>query len=250
VPLPAARLQRWALLLRLVARSLTDCSMWGLLRDGPIAVSCGLYAMLGFVALTSNELWPLYVLNDRAHGGFGWSSAEIGLVVVYAGPLLMAFQAFVYGPLVARIGLVRLTRWNLLLFAVTQATTPMCSLSLLASPWVQHVVLSCHFAFTTVVRVAAFTSVFVFVANCAEPSVRGRANGLGQAMVSVLRAVGPPIGTALFALSVSEPATAFGWPLNYYATWYLMTALALATLALTYWLPPWIERKRVPGEDA
>jgi MFS family permease len=224
--------------------------MWGLLRDRAIAVCCGLYAMLGLVALTSNELWPLYVLLDGRHGGFGWDSTQIGLVVVAAGPALMVFQAFVYGPLVARVGLVRLTRWNLALFAVCLATTPMCSLTLLASPAVQRTVLTLHFALTTVCRVGIFTSVFVFVANCAEPAVRGRANGLGQAMVSLLRTVGPPLGTAAFAWSVSEPATEAGWPWNYYAVWYLMTALALATLALTYWLPPWIERKRLPGQVA
>jgi hypothetical protein len=226
-------------------RSLTDVSMWRLLRDGPIAASTGLYAMLGLVGLVSNELWPLYVLNDRRHGGFDWTSRDIGLVAATAGPLIMAFQAFVYGPLVSRFGLVRLTRWSLFIYVVALATTPMCSVALLASPAVQWAVLATHFCITTLCRVATFISVFVFVANCGDAANRGRVNAVGQALVSVVRSVGPPVATAAFAWTVSPANTAFGWPFNYYFMWYVMTGLALATLWLTYQLPDWIERKRV-----
>jgi hypothetical protein len=65
--------------------------------------------------------------------------------------------------------------------------------------------------------------------------------------VSVVRATGPPVWTAIFAWTVSPAAAAIGWPMDFAFTWYCQAFMALATLAWTYRLPAWIVAKRVPG---
>ena len=208
------------------------------------AATGAMYAAIGSVGLVSNELWPLYVLNDRAHGGFGWDSSAVGLAAFAAGPFLIVFQAGGYERVVRRLGLVRLLRWCLGAWALCLASQPLCSLALLGGEALQYGVVYTHFIATNLCRTTAFICVFVFVANSALPEDRGKVNGLGQAMVSAVRAVSPPLGTAAFAWSVSAGNTAAGWPVDFHLTWYALAALALATLALTHTLPPWIAGKR------
>ena len=224
----------------------SSTTFWGttrrLLSDRPIASAVALYSALGLVGMVSAEVFPLYVLVAPEHGGFNWTSTEIGLVAMEAGAPLIIFQAFFYDRLARWMGLLRLSRWSLGLFTLALLVTPACSLTLLASPAVQFSVISIHFALTTLVRVSAFTCVFVFVSNSALPLDRGKVNGLGQALVSLCRMVGPPIFTGLYAWSIADPRP---FPFNFAFTWLLMAGLAGGTLAITYTLPPWIERKRV-----
>lgn len=59
------------------------------------------------------------------------------------------------------------------------------------------------------------------------------------------RAVGPPLGTAIFAWSVSETRP---FPFDYSLAWLLLALMTLGILAYSLRLPPWIERKRIPGD--
>jgi MFS family permease len=214
---------------------------FGLLKDYAIGTTILLYTLLGVFGLVSNELFPLYVLNDKNHGGFSFETNEIGLVATLAGPPLILFQAFVYDRLVSRFGLIRLFRLSLCSFAIAMITTPMCSWALdNSSSLFQWSVVVAHFSLTTIVRVCSFTCVFVFVANSALPKDRGKVNGISQACVSVSRAIGPPIFTALFAWSSARD----DWPFNYYFAWYLMGIGSFITLWVSYSLPHWIETKR------
>lgn len=225
----------------------TLAGMLRLARDPPVATACALYSALGMVGLVSNELAPLYVLNDSAHGGFGWDSAKIGYVGLASGPFLVIFQAFMYDRVVGRYGMLGVLRASLAGFSLLLALTPLQSLALSLSPLAQDAVLYTHSVLINLFRVTAFVCVFVIVANSALPEDRGRVNGLGQAAVSLVRAIGPPIGTAAFAASVSPGATALGWPFNFHAVWYGLALLSLGTLALTYELPPWASGKRPPS---
>jgi hypothetical protein len=188
------------------------------------------------------------MLNDGAHGGFSWTSAQVGLSGFAAGPFLVLFQAYFYNKLVQRFGLIAMLRYSVALFSILLAATPMQSLSIGWGQPLQDIVLYTHSVLINVTRVTAFICVFVVVANSALPEDRGRVNGLGQAAVSLVRALGPPLGTAAFAISVSPMATALGWPFNYHAVWYALAALSVGTLALTYELPDWISGKRPPHE--
>ena len=117
-----------------------------------------------------------------------------------------------------------------------------------APPSVQWAVVTPIFVVATVARVASFTSVFVTVANAALPADRSAVNGLGQAAVSAARAVLPPLGTALFALSVRSPDAP--WPANWHAVWLVLAAATLGLFGLSSALPAWIVGKRVAMADA
>jgi len=218
-------------------------SMLRLIRDEAIFSCIVLYMGLGFIGLVSAELYPIYVINDAPHGGFGLDSSAIGLIAMSGGPWMVVYQGFLYHRLTKYFGLRRFSIISLILFSLCLFTTPMQSFSLQFSKDVQWAVLYIHYGITTVVRVSCFTSSFVFTANSAFPEDRGKVNGLGQATVSLARAIGPPLGTAIFAWSVSDVNRPF--PFNYYFSWMICGILVLILLIKTRNLPAWIENKRV-----
>ena len=88
-----------------------------------------LYSSLGFVGLVSQEIYPLYVLDDAEHGGFSLDSSSLGLLSFSAGPFLIVFQALLFERLVKSLGLLAVQRWSLLLFAAAALLGHLCGQS-------------------------------------------------------------------------------------------------------------------------
>jgi len=214
-------------------------------QDRAICGTASVYALLSLFGIVASELYPLYVVNDAAHGGFSWQMRDIGTLPMLCGVPMIIYQLFIYDAIVKRLGLMRTLRLSLASLAVAFAATPLCSLTLRASTQVQWVVVSLHYMFTTLVRITCFTSVFVLVANSAHAAQRGQVNGFSQALAACVRAAGPPVATAIFAWSVDNP----GVPgVDFGFAWTLVAVVVLATLGTTYTLPAWIEHKRGPGD--
>ena len=215
--------------------------MLRLSRDEAIFSCILLYMGLGFTGLVSAELYPIYVLNNSEHGGFSLDSSSIGLIAMSGGPWMIIFQGFIFHHLSSHFGLRNFSMISLSLFSLCLFTTPLQSLSLNFSKEIQWIVLLIHYGITTTIRVSCFTCSFVFTANSALPVDRGKVNGLGQASVSLARAIGPPLGTALFAWSVDGKKP---FPFNFYFSWWICAFLVLLLLFRTRNLPKWIENKR------
>lgn len=62
--------------------------------------------------------------------------------------------------------------------------------------------------------------------NACSPDRRGQLNGMASSVASVASAVGPPVWSALFAVSIGGDRHAF--PFDFHLTFYLMAALRLA----------------------
>ena len=226
-----------------------------LLSDSGIAGTFNLSTLMALVGLWATELYPIYLVNDVAHAGFSWNANDVGALVSVCGPFVLLWSLLLYDRAVARFGLLSVFRASLACHALALFATPACSLALRlrapgggeAQPAV-HVTelaaIATVFIFSNLSRVTGFNSIFILVANSAHPEDRSAVNGLGQAAASLMRAVGPPLGSAVFARSVSDANARAGWPVNIVASWYIVALLTLATLALSYTLPAWIERKR------
>ena len=258
-------------------------SMARLWRDPAVRACVTLYCGLGMAGLVSVELYPLYMLNDPAHGGFALDSSAIGLLALSGGPWMILSQAFLFERCSAALGVLRFWELSLAAFALCLASTPLQSLANALPERAQWAVLMVHYGVTTFVRVNCFTLSFIFTANSALPEDRSKVNGLGQAAVSVVRAVGPPIGTAstldkpsptpptrhlpltlaltrrhlrpahpypypaqaIFAWSVSS---GLPWPLDYSLVFYLLAAGIGLLILQGRRLPRWIVRKRTSAD--
>jgi MFS family permease len=80
-------------------------------------------------------------------------------------------------------------------------------------------------------------SIFIFISSAA-PNKRslGATNGMGQTVVSILRAIGPSVSTSLFAFSLEHD-----W-LGGYAVYLILFVISGLSLKLAARLPkePWL----------
>jgi MFS family permease len=220
----------------------TSPKSWiSLFRDEIVFHALSIYAALGALGLVSQEVLPLLLVLPRVEGGFSMDERSLGILALSCGIPLLFTQAFLFPPIVQRAGVIRVLSASLAGFALTIFIHP--ALTLFAdldatSQWCALIVLSW---LTTVVRVCAFTAVFIVVANSAKPADRARVNGLGQALVSVVRAVGPPIFTPLFAASVSQGAKT----MSAATVWIFLAGATGATAYVAHILPVSAALKRL-----
>lgn len=224
------------------------CALPPYLRDRAVLMSTAVYAGLSLVGIIAAEIFPLFALNPPEHGGFSWRTGDLGMLATVTGPVLMVYQALVFDRMVERLGVVTTLRACLGVVAILTAATPLVSLTLLAPRAVQNIAIYSLFVCMTIARLSSFTCTFIVVANAARPGDRGKVNGMGQAMASLVRAIGPPVGTSIFAWSVSRGAVTLGWPFDASFMWNACSLMTIAVLAFTYYLPPWIGRKRGAGD--
>lgn len=247
------RRQRWEVACRVRPRCCAACAgccctLPPYMRDRAVLTSTLVYAGLSLIGIVAAEIFPLFVLNPPEHGGFSWHTGDLGMLATVCGPVLMVYQALVFDRVVEGVGVVTALRFCLGATAVFTAATPLVSITLLAPKFVQTLVIYVLYIAMTIARLSCFTCTFIVVANAARPGDRGKVNGVGQAMASLVRAVGPAVGTAVFAWSVSRGAATVGWPFDASFMWNACALATVAVLAFTYWLPPWIGRKRLPGD--
>jgi MFS family permease len=220
----------------------TSPKSWiSLFRDGIVFHALSIYAALGALGLVSQEVLPLLLVLPRVEGGFAMDERSLGILALSCGVPLLFTQAFLFHPIVQRVGVIRVLSASLAGFALTIFIHP--ALTFFAHldstlQWSALIVLSWA---TTVVRVCAFTAVFIVVSNSAKPADRARVNGLGQALVSVVRAVGPPIFTPLFAASVSQGAKT----LSAATVWIFLAGATGATAYVAHILPVSAALKRL-----
>jgi hypothetical protein len=56
-------------------------ALLSLLKDKSVALSVAAFSLFAFVAIISNEVVPLLLVTDSKHGGFCFSSNEIGITL-------------------------------------------------------------------------------------------------------------------------------------------------------------------------
>lgn len=224
-----------------VPASLTRNSWSSLWSDNLLRTALSIYASLGLLVLISQEVLSLLLVLPVSEGGYALTSRDLGFLALSTGVPLLLTQAFLFAPLVERYGVLRILFGSLLGFGVLVMCHP--ALTLLATittseqQWIALLTLSWA---TCIVRVSAFTAVFIVVANSALPVDRARANGLGQALVSLVRAIGPPIFTPLFAMTIAQGA----YTLQAVFVWFILAAAAVYTAWIAHNLPPSASLKR------
>eukprot|EP01006_Ploeotia_vitrea_P051581 TRINITY_DN67579_c5_g1_i1.p1 TRINITY_DN67579_c5_g1~~TRINITY_DN67579_c5_g1_i1.p1 ORF type:complete len:601 (-),score=265.06 TRINITY_DN67579_c5_g1_i1:759-2486(-) len=201
-----------------------------LLRDRLVLVSTGMYGLLAFAGLASNEVFPLWVLNEPDNHGFGFDSADIGTMIAFIGPTQIVYQSMAYPRLTKRFGTRRLAIGALALFSATCVIFPFIVLANdVGSRSFSWAALFLCLIVHVNARVTAFTCIFIFIANSAPPAFKGMVNGIGQSQAALGRAIAPVLGGTMFAWSMTN---GLSWPLNFHFCWYIFGAVGALTLSL------------------
>jgi len=198
-------------------------------------------AILDFQMGGFTTLWTIFLSTARRSdeqtnaiqlpftftGGLGFSLPSIGISMSLLGFAGIALQLTLYPKVNARFGLLRSTRWALLVFPIPYAIAPY--LSLLTSVrfllWVLLVVVA-------VLQVAARTFAvpgIVLLMNNASPSpaMLGTIHGMGAATSSAFRTIGPIVAGRWFGQGLDRGVV--GW------AWWWLSLVSLFGFVPSYW---------------
>jgi MFS family permease len=203
----------------------------------PILISISNYATLAFIEIAWLALLPLFYSSPIEHGGLNFSPSTIGVLLGIFGLANGVFQAFFFAKFIKRWGAKNVFIIGMSSFLPIFLLFPV--MNLLARRWghspIVWMAVACQLV-TAMVMDMAYPSIFIFITS-ASPNKRslGATNGLGQTVVSVLRALGPALSTSLFALSLEHNL------LGGYAVYVVLLILSGLSLLLAVRLPnqPW-----------
>jgi len=163
-----------------------------------IAVAC--YALLAAIAIGYDELIPVYLKTERDMGGCGFSSSDIGLLLIAGGVTLLIFQLTLYTRICDSLGAVRAFRFGVSLFAGISLLAPFASLAPNDTMvWIIALTSQC-------VKICAlgigFVSITIVVNNSCEDAVKARVNAISGSTSAFARVVTPVVCGWIFSVSM------------------------------------------------
>jgi len=180
------------------------------LRQKVVVLVTGNYGLLAASAILLDETYPLFLKVDVHEGGLSFDSLQIGLLLASSGAFMLLFS-LLFLPVISRSSKFRMFEIGAL--CVIPAALSMPFIGLLN----QHVLSKIHSHAThmfwlwsllisvtiakNVCLAVAFTAVMIQVNHCVTEEYLGAANGLGQSLASLTRALGPAAGGFLWSLS-------------------------------------------------
>jgi hypothetical protein len=186
---------------------------------------------------------PLCPLNfhltlqlSPSEGGLGFSSGDIGVVLLFAGASIIAGQALFVPKLVTRFGCLlslRHSLWPLALLVTFPAVAHLHG----ASPGMTWVALVIFVMYRSIFMTIAFTAMSIAVNNSSRGVGLGAINGVSQSVASATRAIIPAVGGALFSTAVTWRELG---DLRLHVVYLILAASVVLGAILTLALPSWI----------
>jgi MFS family permease len=207
-----------------------------------VLTSISLYGIHSFFGIISNEVLPLFLLNDPADNGFGFESHHIGTLMSIVGPIQMLNQIVGFPRLVSTFGSRRVGMYSTMMFGIMSTMIPITAISVQQewSTYAQWAILIFVEVTMVLCRVMSFTCIFMFISNSCMKEDRATVNSMAQSLSSIGRAIGPTVGSVLFAWSNTN---GLSWPLNFHLVWDMCGIGGLAVALLVYTLPTSIQQK-------
>jgi len=217
------------------ARALPDdATTLQLLSDAAVGGCILNYALLALVQIVFDELLPIFLKTPPGAGGLGWSSSEVGSVQIAQGGVQMFMQLFVFWRLARAWPLATLFRASLAPFVPVLAAWP--ALALAGAGAGAHVAVALALGVKAGLLTVSFTAIMLLINNAAPASHLGAVTGVAQSVASLMRALGPSAGGALY--DAATGAAAIGGPTARLCVVYgAIAAVAAAACATSYLVP-------------
>ncbi|KAH9810157.1 major facilitator superfamily domain-containing protein [Melampsora americana] len=150
---------------------------------------------------------PLYAFTEMNDGGLGMSLRQIGFIMSVNGFALVLVQLFLFPPLQRRFGAVKIFKRSIPTFTITFMCLPLVTYLV----QLKHNSSSISIGYMTLIMILRSPGVMCYPclmmltkASSPSPASLGTLNGMMQTCRSFAQAIGPILGSSLFALSVSE----------------------------------------------
>lgn len=202
--------------------------------DSGVLMTALCYALLGFSTSVFLQIFPLWLLASERVGGLGFMSNQIGIINSVSGIYVIFFQLFL-NPIISKaLGLLGVFRVGIFVMAICSVLIPQTSAWFSAQSWVIWIPLVLVVLVRASATQLAFTASMRLVNNSARPDSKGLINGFAQSFASLLRSVGPFIGTSVFAWSLTNGLT---WPLDHRFVFYIVAGMTVVVMTVALLLP-------------
>ncbi|PFH48540.1 hypothetical protein AMATHDRAFT_5737 [Amanita thiersii Skay4041] len=192
----------------------------------PVLISVSNYVVLAFLEIALLALIPLFMAMPIEIGGLGFSPAVIGFVLGCFGVGFAMFQVLLFARIIRRFGERRVFIAGMVTLPLMFASFPV--MSMIAKnygvTWMVWAILGCTLSLMVIMNMG-YCCIFIYITTSA-PNKRslGATNGLSQTTVSIARAIGPALATAMFSFSVENNLL---WGYGVYFAFFLCGCLAV-----------------------
>ncbi|KAH7547677.1 hypothetical protein JRO89_XS14G0001500 [Xanthoceras sorbifolium] len=171
-------------------------SKQSLIKNWPLMSSIIVYCVFSLHDMAYTEIFSLWAVSGREHGGLSYSTEIVGEILSITGFSLLVFQSTLY-PCVERIlGPIMVARISGVLSIPLLTSYPYIAM---LTGLTSAILINCASAVKNVLSVSIITGTFILQNRAVDQNQRGAANGISMTLVSLFKAVGPAGGGALFS---------------------------------------------------
>jgi MFS family permease len=162
-----------------------------------------LFMLFSLGTIMFDEVYPLWALATIDKGGLDWNPGTIGQVLSYAGIFMGIFQFCVYPFIAKSVGYIPMLKLSSVLLVPLYIAFPYCGL-LQDYPTLLATAVALNIVLIKILAGIVYTSQSLITNHSVPASLRGGLNGFSMAVSSFGQAIGPLLGSLIFAYSVTE----------------------------------------------
>ncbi|KAL6607028.1 hypothetical protein ACP70R_042681 [Stipagrostis hirtigluma subsp. patula] len=165
-----------------------------LFTNWPLMSAITVYCIFSLQDVAYAEVFSLWAVSDRTHGGLGFSSKDVGSVLAISGIFLFLYQILIYPAVAKSIEHLTLAR------TVAILTLPLLSSYAFMhglSGFILYLVINCASFLKNAFTVTTITVFNILMNEAVTQDVRASANGIAVTLMSISKAVGPAIAGAM-----------------------------------------------------
>ena len=217
-------------------------------------LSCLLYGLFSVVDIGISELFPLLAATKLNYKGMGYSTSDIGTVLMVVSFFLVILQMTVFPKLNNHFGSKKtLIASNVVLTLLCPLLPVVAAITNSTALWI------CLVLLILLIRCSIFTgllSINVFVNNSVGSDLLGSANGVAITGACVGRLITPLIFGSLYSWSLTNikglngNENALGFPFNQFFPFYILSVCSIFIAVFTSTLPDRMNFKKVKNADS
>ncbi|GMN67531.1 hypothetical protein TIFTF001_036588 [Ficus carica] len=171
-------------------------SQQSLLKNWPLLSSIIVYCVFQLHDMAYSEIFPLWAVSPKDHGGLNYSSSEVGEVLAISGFGLLLFQLIGYPRMEKTFGPVVLSQIGAVVTIALLSSYPFIAM---LSGVTLTLMINCASLLKNVLSVCITTGLFLLQNRAVTQRQRGAANGIAMSAMSLFKAIGPAGGGAMFS---------------------------------------------------
>jgi len=177
-----------------------------LLKNWPLMSSIIVYCVFSLHDMAYTEIFSLWAVSPRSHGGLSYSTKDVGEVLAVSGLGLLIFQLSLYPYVERLLGSIMVVRIGGVVSIPLLASYPFMAL---LSGLSLSLVVNCASVVKNVLSVSIITALFLLQNTAVEQHQRGAANGIAMTAMSLFKAAGPAGGGVIFSWAQKRQDAAF-----------------------------------------